>query len=121
VTVTITASTEAAITSTAVVFSANGGNTASNYGVCYAVSGSTSLSLLTDVLTMGTSGADSATASGALIPNGTWDVGLCSANDSSNASWGNGSTTVVIGNYVSPGFGAPKVQPPVRTNPRSKK
>jgi hypothetical protein len=122
VTVTITSSTEAQITSSAEYSSTNGGSTSSVFGVCSAPSGSSTLTLLTDAFALSTSlDAMSATQSGVLILNGTWDVGLCSANDSASAKWGNGSTTVVIGNYVAPGFGAAKVQPPVLTNPKSAK
>jgi hypothetical protein len=118
VTTTITSTTEAAVTSSA-TFRASDLHTATAYfALCYAPSGTVNLSALTDSSFVLTSGWTPVTLSGALIGTGTWDVGLCSESDSANGLWYTGSTTVVIGDYVAPGFGIAKAQPAVRQAPQ---
>jgi hypothetical protein len=119
VTTTLTSSTEAAITSSAEWDSTDGYPATTIFAVCYAPSGSTNLTPITDLLASRTTGYDPVTLSAALIPSGTWDVGLCSELGTSNGGWYAGSTTVVTGNYVPPGFSsAAKVQPAVQHSAR---
>jgi hypothetical protein len=118
VTTTITQSTEAAVTSSATWGSTDGSFDFTNFAVCAAQSGTAALFPLTDTLYADTSDFTSVSLSAALVENGTWDVGLCSHNDTPLGAWYAGSTTVVTGDYVPSGFAhAAKVQPPVHSGP----
>lgn len=117
VTVTINSSTEAQVTSSADMFSTDTNTAFADLSICMAPTGTSNLTPVTDSLFPNTTGESLVTASGVIIPNGTWDVGMCAADDSTNLSWGNGSTTVIVGDFVAPGLvanaHAAKVQPPI--------